>query len=291
MNPLVTIGVPTFRRPELLTRTLECIARQEYPNIEVLIADNAPEPNEAERVAASFRGRLSNLRYHRHEENIGAIANFFYLLREARGEYFMWLADDDEISPDYVATLAGLLTTNLDASTAAGHWMLMRNEREGTLMPTAAFPQTSRLARAVSFIWRSDDAFFYALHRTAYLRQASFRGYWWPNRRVLLNWAYVFLLDMVLRGRVLLAEKPSVQFINHDYTAKTYIAPRQPVADAFARVVRRLNVHWLYWEKCAKFLNPLFLPVLVLTSLATFAREGSRALARRVGLLPANVTP
>jgi hypothetical protein len=128
--------------------------------------------------------------------------------------------------------------------------------------------------RALRFIWRSDDAFFYAVHRTDILRQASFHGYWWPNRDAVLNWAYVYLLDVVLRGRVLIAPDTSVQFINHDYTKKAHAVPMRSLTGFASRALRRINVHILFWEKCARQLNPASIPLVVAVSILSLIREG-----------------
>lgn len=282
MKPLVTIGIPTYERPVLLARALAAVAKQDYANLEVLVADNATPGDETGRVVESYRRSIPGLSYIRHEKNIGSLDNFMFLLGAAKGRYFMWLADDDEISPNYVTSLVALLESDPGASSAAGHWVLMQNEQDGRLMPTSSYPQRSALARVLRFVWRSDDAFFYALHRTDVLRQASFRGYWWPNREVLLNWAYVYLLDMVLKGRVLIAQDTSVQFINHDYTQKSYQTKGRSLAGAFAHACRRVNVHYLYWEKCARVLSPLSIPVVVATSLVSMFREGGTFALRRV---------
>jgi Glycosyltransferases involved in cell wall biogenesis len=50
-KPLVSIGVPTFNRPEGLRRTLECLTRQTYPTFEIIISDNATPGNGPERVS------------------------------------------------------------------------------------------------------------------------------------------------------------------------------------------------------------------------------------------------
>ena len=288
MEPLVTIGIPTYDRPELLTRALVAVANQDYSNLEVLVADNATPGDGTSPVARSFREAIPGLRYIRHDENIGALKNFLYLLSAAKGRYFMWLADDDEISANYVASLVALLESDPGASSAAGHWVLMRGERGGNVMPTSRYQQSSALVRALRFIWRSDDAFFYALHRTDILRQASFHGYWWPNRDAVLNWAYVYLLDVVLRGRVLIAPDTSVQFINHDYTKKAHAVPMRSPTGFASRALRRINVHILFWEKCAQQLSALSLPLVIATSILSLTREGSSkalaVVARGIGM-------
>ena len=41
-------------------------------------------------------------RYVRHDTNLGGLADFRAGLDGADGEYFIWLADDDWLAPDYV---------------------------------------------------------------------------------------------------------------------------------------------------------------------------------------------
>ena len=280
VTPLVTIGIPTYARPETLARCLASVAAQDYPDLEVLVSDNASPTHDSAEITKRFSSSISRLSYTRHSQNVGPIGNFLYLLRCAKGEYFMWLADDDEISANYVSSLVEVLERDTGVASAAGHWVLRRDGTEDRLMPTSSFPQRSRLARALRFVWRSDDAFFYAVHRTSILRQARFEGYWWPNRDMPTNWAYVYLLDVVLRGRVLLAADPSVQFINYAYTPKAYPSRRGSTARLAAFLGRRVNVHYLYWAKCFRKLGLLPLPLIVGTSLASLIREALVMLAR-----------
>jgi glycosyltransferase involved in cell wall biosynthesis len=282
VEPRVTIGLPTYNRPQLLRRALASVASQTYSALEVIVSDNASSDQRVAAVVKEFRVQIPGIRYVRQRDNIGALGNFAFLLEQASGTYFMWLADDDEISPDYVSSLVALLAQQPDAVAAAGHWILMENVNTGRPMPTASFPQHSALRRAAGYIWSTDDAFFYALHRTDVLRQASFTGYLWPNRGVLLNWAYVYLLDVVLRGRVLLAVNPSARFINHDYTEKDYQRSERALVAGVRHLCRRLNVHLLYLQKCARMLGPAVLPLLILVSIGALVREGSTGVVRRL---------
>jgi hypothetical protein len=88
------------------------------------------------------------------------------------------------------------------------------------------------------------------------------------------------MLDVVLRGRVLTCADSSVQFINHNYSSKSYLD--RSSSRAAARACRRVNVHFLYWEKCARLLNPLAIPLVVATSLGSLSREGVVAVFRRI---------
>jgi len=272
-HPLVTIGVPTYMRPQLLERALACVARQNYCNIELIVADNATPGTEVSTVVNQFRSRVGNLVFIRHPRNIGAHANFLALLDAANGKYFMWLADDDEISDNYIASLVEVLEKNPDAATATGHWITVFANGVRWPRSTSNFPQKSTLVRALRYIWRTDDAFFYALHRTSAIRQASFPGYWWPNRLTVLSWGYVFLLDMVLRGRIVLASDRSVEFVNYNDVPKQYDAGGSGLAAIARYVVRQVNVHFLYQVKIARLLGALAVVPAGCVSIAAMCRE------------------
>lgn len=275
-EPLVTIAIPTYNRPELLARSLTSVANQSYKNLQVLVADNCTQGHEVEEVIAAFQEKFTNLTFIKHPNNIGAFKNFFSLLDRANGKYFMWLADDDEISINYVSSLVELLEKNPDASTAAGHWYELQDEIHGKLIRTSNFTHKSPITRAIQFVWKSDDAFFYGLHRTTVIRNASFPGYWWPNKDNLMNWAYVFLFDMVLAGRILIPEDTSVRFINHNYSEKTYFVNRKSRVVEFRNfVLRRINVYCLYLLKAKIFFGIWISPPLSLVSTLALMREFS----------------
>ncbi|MDR0662400.1 MAG: glycosyltransferase family 2 protein, partial [Holosporales bacterium] len=101
-RPLVTIGILTYKRPHLLPRALEAVARQTYQPIEVIVCDDATPGDENEKVVAAFKDKIPELKYLKHATNLGDIKSYYHLLEEAQGTFFMWLADDDEISPGFV---------------------------------------------------------------------------------------------------------------------------------------------------------------------------------------------
>lgn len=286
---LVTVGLPTYDRADLLPRALDCLARQDYPNFEVIVSDNASPGPDTEAVVESYRSRIANLRYVRQERNIGALPNFFAVLGEARGEYFMWLADDDEISDGYISELAALLDANPDASTATGKWRLMTSPTQGRDMPTSSFPQGRAFSRLWRYVWHTDDAFYYGLHRTESLRRATTKPFWWPNRKRIRNWAYPYLMDIVIDGKLLVASE--AVFVNHDYTLKLY-QPRGGIfADLARGFVRRVNVHAFYLEKIGRRVGPWAALAIAPVSAAALIAEGVRAGLWMAGLVWKRLRP
>src|SRR5215813_5462932 len=107
MQPLVTIGIPTYNRAgRYLRQALSSALNQSYRHIEVLVSDNC-SPDNTEAVVTSFND--SRIRYIRHPVNIGAIKNFAFCLQEARGKYFLLLHDDDAIDLDFIETCLGAI--------------------------------------------------------------------------------------------------------------------------------------------------------------------------------------
>jgi glycosyltransferase involved in cell wall biosynthesis len=97
-GPLITIGIPTYNRPEKLKRTLDSIITQNYKNLDIHISDNCSTSKDTQKVISSFIKKDKRLRVVRQKKNIGAVNNFNYLSRNSKGNYFMWIADDMQFS-------------------------------------------------------------------------------------------------------------------------------------------------------------------------------------------------
>lgn len=110
--PLVTVGIPTFNRPLSLKRSLECISRQTYPNLEIIVSDNCSPGEETQRVVEDCMTKDVRIRYFRQSSNLGPVANFQFVLQQATGKYFMWMPDDDWRAPRYVEALLNELESD-----------------------------------------------------------------------------------------------------------------------------------------------------------------------------------
>ena len=95
-DPLITIGIPTFNRASLLRRCVAAALAQSYQHFEVLVSNNA-STDETAHVLACFDDR--RLRVVKQERNIGLIPNWNACLAEAKGEYIVFVSDDDLVAP------------------------------------------------------------------------------------------------------------------------------------------------------------------------------------------------
>jgi glycosyltransferase involved in cell wall biosynthesis len=105
-NPLVSVAMPTFNRPEYLRRALEGVVAQSHSNLEILVGDNGNSSITREIVESFNDPRIT---YIGREKNLGMALNVISLFRQGRGQYFCVLADDDFWGQDFIAKLVGVL--------------------------------------------------------------------------------------------------------------------------------------------------------------------------------------
>lgn len=164
-QPLVSVGIPVYNRPEGLSRTLSCITGQTCRNLEIILSDNASPGDGIEKVAREFMLVDPRIRYERQPENIGVSANFKFVLKQATGKYFMWAADDDEWDPRFVEVCVGLLEQGA-VSSMTGFDTLYR--ASGRRLPNKLpdlDPTMSCSRNFYRFLRRPTPSLFYGLHR------------------------------------------------------------------------------------------------------------------------------
>lgn len=92
--PLVSVVIPTYDRPALLTRAIESVTAQTYSPTElVVVDDHSPAPDAArETVAAADTDGLHAVAFVREDENRGVSASRNTGIEHANGEYIAFLA-------------------------------------------------------------------------------------------------------------------------------------------------------------------------------------------------------
>jgi len=104
MNPLpkVSILIPTYGQQDFISNAISSALAQTYPNLEVIVADDASPDDTAEKVAEY---RDPRLHYIRNTQNLGRVKNYRRALYElATGEWVVNLDGDDFfIDPDFIS--------------------------------------------------------------------------------------------------------------------------------------------------------------------------------------------
>lgn len=120
-QPLVTVAIPTYNRPELLKKAIECTINQTYKNLDILISDNCSEDPKVEQICREYAAKDKRIRYFRQKENIGITANGRFIESNAIGEYYTCLTDDDWLSENFVEECMKVMLNNPDCTIASGY--------------------------------------------------------------------------------------------------------------------------------------------------------------------------
>ncbi|HEX8636212.1 MAG TPA: glycosyltransferase family 2 protein [Pyrinomonadaceae bacterium] len=172
--PLVSVGLPTYNRASRLRRAVESVLAQDYPNLELIISDNASN-DETQALCEEFCRLDSRVRYVRQPVNLGLIKNFEFVLTQARGEFFVWLADDDWFDPAYLSECARVLSAHAELGLVCGRDKYYEDGRFLFESEPINLPQASGAERVLSYYRQvSVNGTFYGLMRREQLTKIPF---------------------------------------------------------------------------------------------------------------------
>jgi glycosyltransferase involved in cell wall biosynthesis len=116
-EPLVSIVMPTYRRPVFLRLALASALRQTYTNLQIVVRDNA-SGDETPDVVRSFSD--PRIEFLQAATNEGSWRNGNECIRHATGKYLLLLCDDDILGDNYVETLTGFMEEDPEIAASYG---------------------------------------------------------------------------------------------------------------------------------------------------------------------------
>lgn len=111
-SPTVTVAIPTLRRPGYLLETLASVLGQSYPNLQIIVSNDACDDQTTEAMRAIDDPRILFLE--NRGGSIGMIANWNRCVDAAEGKYFVLVGDDDRIGPKFVEAMVGVFEDRED---------------------------------------------------------------------------------------------------------------------------------------------------------------------------------
>jgi glycosyltransferase involved in cell wall biosynthesis len=97
----ISIGMPVYNGEKYIREALDTLLGQSFTDFELIISDNA-SVDSTESICREYAESDARISYVRQQSNIGAVANFLYVINQAVGTYFMWAACDDRWSSDWL---------------------------------------------------------------------------------------------------------------------------------------------------------------------------------------------
>jgi len=208
----VSIGMPVFNDEKYIDLAISSLLAQTHFNFELIISDNGSTDSTKE-ICLGYSRKDPRIRYIRQSTNIGAGANFSFVLKEAKGEFFLWAASDNIHDADFLSALLKMLVQDEQAVSAFSPYTDI--DETGKIVGGRIeqdFSSATGLRRLCKF-WRDPranrDVWFYGLHRREVLLKTEIPEWWGLNRTVLLDRAYPVLSYLLASGKYLyFREKP-----------------------------------------------------------------------------------
>ena len=195
INPVVTIGLPVYNGAATLRGVLDSIALQTYSNFKLIISDNA-STDETESICREFQQRDGRIVYVRQPRNLGAAANYNYVLDHAETPYFMWAAADDIRSSDFIELNLSFLEKNPEFIGSISPVRFEGGEFNPTLMGDHTRDEPDPYERIVKFAkgWHA-NGLVYCLFRTEAVRDIR------CSPTSFLGGDWVLTMNLLARGK------------------------------------------------------------------------------------------
>jgi len=100
-GPKISIGIPVYNGEKFIRKCIESVLQQNNRNFELIISDNASTDSTPE-ICKEFLNKDDRISFVRQDKNMGQNWNFNFLLEKANGEYFVWVAADTFLLPEFI---------------------------------------------------------------------------------------------------------------------------------------------------------------------------------------------
>ena len=114
-SPLVSVPVVTYNSAETIVETLDSIYNQTYPNIELIVSDDASKDNTVEIVRQwmeTHKDRFVRTELITIPQNKGVSANYNRATSASNGDWIKWMDGDDLLVPEAIAEYMHYVMSN-----------------------------------------------------------------------------------------------------------------------------------------------------------------------------------
>ena len=238
----ITIGILTYKREEKLERLLLSLNDQEYNNFKVIVSNDFPLSELKSIDESKYKFEVE---YILQKKNLGLVENYLFLLNRCDTEYFMWLADDDEISINYLSSNLHYLEFNSDYVCSVGTWI--RKDEKGSLSEISikSIYNKSKINRYYDFVVQNSDHFIYGLFRTDELKKCIYRKYYQPNSLAVENWCFPYLIQLL--NKHFFHVNDDAKYIDNYQSTKFYMKTDSTFTGKIKYKLRRMNVYFYYF--------------------------------------------
>jgi len=128
MKELISVIIPTYKRPERLLRTVKSVLSQSYKNFELLIINDDNENSDLDGIIRKIDDKRIKLFSNSRSKGANGARNTGII--NSKGNYLAFLDDDDEWMTNYLETqLNCLMVTDKKVGLVYGGYLLERDSK------------------------------------------------------------------------------------------------------------------------------------------------------------------
>ena len=269
----VTVGLPVFNGERAIGRSIQSILDQTFGDYKLIISDNASTDKTRE-ICLSYSSRDERIEYIRQEANIGAAANFMFVLERADTPYFMWAAADDYWLPDFIVANIQILKEKDDVVCSVSKVKLAFDDGSYRISKSTKALLSDMNSNVFKFLLNpSDNSRFYGVFRTDCLRsiypESEFPALDWAVSAGTLLFGKHYEVDNILMIR---NKTPTREYF---VSASTERIPNNVGLFPLWPFTRHLIFH-LYLPVTARLITALFLLNAVKTMEGVYYKLSTR---------------
>lgn len=213
--PKVSIGLPVYNGEEFIAEAIRSVLDQSYVDFELIISDNNSTDKTIE--ICNYYAKLDKrIKLYKHDENIGMVENFNFLIENSWGEYVCWLSHDDYWSPKYLEILLYEFNNNQELTTVISPCRLVLPDKK-PFKPSLIINDFSGAHSGAQLSkywnisgageglndWASRDIIIYGLHKNEIIKDKfRFRRWRFINKEYNTNLAHNLAIHLLAVGKI-----------------------------------------------------------------------------------------
>ncbi|HKQ51035.1 MAG TPA: glycosyltransferase family A protein [Pyrinomonadaceae bacterium] len=255
--PFFTVVIPTYNRAGFITETINSVLAQDDTDFEVVVVDDGSTDETADVVARTF-GRVDKVRYVRQlNAERGAARNRG--IKEARGEYVIFLDSDDLMRPNHLSALREIIEERPGVNYLATKYEFVRDGR----VSSAGLEHIREGEYGAEFFLKGDPlgSVFCVRKNNPGLKLFE------EDRRYATSEDWMFLLQNLVEDKIFIRDRATMLVNDHDQRsmrsdnqevikrklrARDWIVRNVPLSDAQVKV---LDGHTYYFCAIHSYLD------------------------------------
>jgi glycosyltransferase involved in cell wall biosynthesis len=248
----ITIGIPTYNQAAFIEKAVESALAQDYPELEVIVADDDPAGN----IASLLKkyGNDPRFHYYQNEQRLGRTGNYRNLLYKlATGEWYINLDGDDYFTdPGFISRAATFIQQNKSLVAVIADCTLLDETNNSRFLYSSAYAD-GQLVSGLQFLKDVAAQQAQTTHAgTLYKRKKAMDLDFYRND--ILGSDFESIYRLALTGDMLYLHKAVVTWRKHGANTVTTKPLKEVVRNlvlpaAVSDYARSININLGYWKK------------------------------------------